>query len=707
MMFPNLKLRAIPTLFYRPVTLLHNYQRSYIRSDLLAGLTVGVILLPQGMGFSLLAGLPPEMGLYSAIIAAIVAALWGSSNYLHTGPTNTASLLSFSVLVTVAMPGTADYLAAAGLLAILIGILRLIMGLLRLGMLVTFVSDSVIVGFTAGAGVLIGIGELRHLLRLDFPASPSLQVTIGNLINNATQTHWLSLAMGIGTILGIVILQKISRRFPGTLVMIGVASLLVWVFDLQQAGLRVLGELPQGLPPVAHLPLLDLELIGQLSTGALALAIIGLVEATAIARVFASQTGQRLDNNQEFVGQGLASIACGIFSGYPPSGSFNRSAVSYYMHAQTPLASVVSGVFVLLAMVFLAPLGIYVPRAALAGVLLLSAYGMVNWSEVRRIWYSARGDALIMLVTIGATLFFPLQFAILTGILMSLGYYILKTSTPRVHSVVPDNNFRHLVHQPEKPVCPQLGIIDILGDLYFGAVGHVEEAIYEHQARYPGQRFLLLRMQNVINCDISGIHTLEGIVRAYREQGGDIYITRVRSSVFQLMHATGFDRMLGTDHFLHEDTAIEYLFYKVLDPAICIYESNVRVFRECQNLPRPLQSLAIPLYTDIPTEQVPSITPHQLWHQLHQQPTPLVIDVREPREYKQGHIPQAHLLPLPRLWVDTPELPTERPVVFVCRGGRRSSRAAFLLQNKGYTNVMVLQGGMLAWEAADLITAVE
>lgn len=707
MILPNLKLRAIPALFYRPVTLLHNYQRSYIRSDLLAGITMGVILLPQGIAFALVAGLPPETGLYTAIVAAIVAALWGSSNYLHTGPTNSASILVFSVLVTVALPGTTDYVAAAGLLAILIGILRLIMGLLRLGMLVTFVSDSVIVGFTAGAGVLISVGELRHLLRLDFPASPSLRVTIGNLVNNAAQTHWFSLAMGIGTILGIVILQKISRRFPGTLVVIGVASLLVWVFDLQQAGLRVLGELPQGLPPVAHLPLFDLELIGHLSTGALALAIIGLVEATAIARVFASQTGQRLDNNQEFVGQGLASIACGIFSGYPPSGSFNRSAVSYQVHAQTPLASVVSGVFVLLAMVFLAPLGIYVPRAALAGVLVLSAYGMVNWSEMQRIWYGTRGDALIMLVTIGATLFLPLQFAILTGILMSLGYYILKTSTPRVYPVVPDNNFRHLLHQPQKPVCPQLGIIDILGDLYFGAVGHVEEAVYEHQARHPGQRFLLLRMQSVLNCDISGIHALEGIVRVYREQGGDIYMTRVRAPVFELMQATGFDQMLGMDHFLHEDTAIEYLFYKVLDPAICIYESNVRVFRECQNLPRPLQSLAIPLYTDIPTEQVPSITPRQLWHQLHQQPPPLVVDVREPREYKQGHIPQAQLLPLPELWADIPELPIDRPVVFVCRGGRRSSRAAFLLQNRGYTNVLVLQGGMLAWETAHLIIAVE
>lgn len=707
MIFPNLKLRTIPALFYRPVTLLHTYQRSYIQSDLFAGITLGVILLPQGIAFALLAGLPPETGLYTAVVAAIVAALWGSSNYLHTGPTNTASFLSFSVLATVAVPGTADYLAAAGVLAVLIGILRLIMGLLRLGILVTFVSDSVIVGFTAGAGVLISISELRHLLRLDFPASPGLWTTIGNLLRNAPQTHWPSLTMGIGTILGIVILQKISRRFPGTLVMIGVASLLVWIFDLQEAGLQVLGKLPQGLPPVAQLPLLDLELIGQLSTGALALAIIGLVEATAIARVFASQTGQRLDSNQEFVGQGLASIACGIFSGYPPSGSFNRSAVNYQMQAQTPLASVVSGVFVLLAMVFLAPLGMYVPRAALAGVLLLSAYGMVHWSEMRRIYYGARGDALIMLVTTGATLLLPLQFAILTGILMSLGYYILKTSTPRVYTVVPDNNFRHLLHQPEKPVCPQLGIIDILGDLYFGAVGHVEEAIYEHQARHPGQRFLLLRMQSVINCDISGIHALEGIVRAYREHGGDIYMTRVRSHVFELMRATGFDQMLGKDHFLHEDTAIEYLFYKVLDPAICIYESNVRVFRECQNLPRPLQSLAIPLHTDIPTERVPSITPRQLWQQLHQEPAPLVVDVREPREYKQGHIPQAQLIPLPRLWTDLPELPTERPVVFVCRGGRRSSRAVSLLQTKGYTNVLVLQGGMLAWEAADLIMAIE
>jgi sulfate permease, SulP family len=200
----------------------------------------------------------------------------------------------------------------------------------------------------------------------------------------------------------------------------------------------VLGALPRTLPPLAPLPLLDLHLIGQLSTGAFAIAALGLVEATSIARSLASKTGQRLDNNQEFVGQGLANIAAGLFSGFPCSGSFNRSALNYTAGAQTPLAGVFSGLFVLVTMLALAPLAAYMPRAALSGVLIVAAYGMIDQKEITRIGRGTRGDAAIMVVTLLATLLLSLQLAVLSGILMSFAYYILKTSAPQVRSVVPD-----------------------------------------------------------------------------------------------------------------------------------------------------------------------------------------------------------------------------------------------------------------------------
>ncbi len=700
-------LKTIPTFFLRPIRIAQNYRGSDLRADLLAGLTVGVVLLPQAVVFAILAGLPPEMGIYTAIVAAIVGALWGSSHHLHTGPTNTSSLLVLSTLLPLAAPGSPAFIAAAGLMALMVGIIRLGMGLARLGMLVQFVSDSVIVGFTAGVGLLIILGEARHLLRADAPASSFIGDTVMALIAQLPQTHWLSLGLGVGAALMIVLLQRIDRRLPGPLLAMVVTSAAVALFQLEATGVQVLGELPRSLPPLAQLPLFDLELIGHLSTGALAVAAIGLVEAASIARAIAIQSGQRLDNNQEFVGQGLANIACGLLSGYPCSSSFNRSALNYRANARTAMAGVFSGMFVLLALFVVAPLAAYVPRAALAGVLIVTAFAMIDGKEVRRIWRGARGDAVIMVVTLLATLLLPLQFAVVSGILMALGYYILQTSTPRVQTVLPDAQFRHLTHQPDKPCCCQLGIIDILGDLYFGAVNHIEASIRQNLALHPQQRFLLLRMQSVQRCDISGIHMLESIVRLYRERGGAIFITRVREPVLDLMRSTNFDTFLGSDHFLHEDIAIEYLFHKMLDPAVCIYECEVRAFRECQNLPKRAYPLTIKAPPHLPDLRIPHISVQQIWQHLRQGNIPLIIDVREPREFKQGHIPHARLVPLATILDGTAPIPRNERIVLVCRSGRRSMRAAQQLTNLGYNNIIIMEGGMIAWQAAGLLEAVE
>jgi SulP family sulfate permease len=702
-------LRTTPYIFLRPVRIFQNYRLSYLQPDLLAGLTVAVVLLPQAIVFALLAGLPPQMGLYSAIVVAIVGALWGSSIHLHSGPTNTASILVLSTLAPIIAPGSPEFLTAAGLMAVMVGMFRLVMGLARLGMLVTFVSDSVVIGFTAGAGVLIGVGEIRSLLRLQFSSPPGLFNTIQNLLLYLPQTHFLSLAIGLGTLAVILLIRRFNRRWPGQLIGLALAAAIVGLFRLDQQGINIIGELPRSLPPLAQLPLFNIQLISEISLGTLAVAAIGLVEATSIARSLASQSGQRLDSNQEFVGQGLANIACGFLSGHACSGSFNRSALSYEARAQTPLANAFSGLFVLLAMFVLAPLAAYIPRPALASMLMLAAYGMIDYKEMRRIWRGARGDALIMIVTLLATLFLSLPFAVLSGILMSLTYYLLKTSTPRVYPVLPDETFKHFTYQPTKSQCPQLCILKISGDLYFGAVSHIEESIRQILAKNSRQRFLLLRMHGINHCDISGIHMLESILRVCRERGGDLFLMKVQDPVYQLMESTGFCTQVGSNHFLTEDHAIDHLFYKILDPAICIYECEVRAFKECQNLPKlGLSPDTIPLYTHIPTTGIPEITPQELWHQLmHSALPPLVIDVREPREFKQGHIPQSQLIPLPKLLAEKPELPADREVVLVCRGGRRSQRAAFALLGKNHAKVRVLQGGILAWEAARLLEAVE
>ena len=702
-------LREIPAFFFRPVHLIRDFDRSNLQPDLISGLTIAVVLLPQAIAYALIADLPPKMGLYTAIVAAIVGALWGSSNQLQTGPTNAISLLVLSTLLATTAAGASNYMVLAGLMAVMVGVLQLAMGLARLGVLVNFVSHSVIVGFSAGAGVLIAVKQLPSLFGVQVESHGlvgTIQDVFTQLINGGPD--WPTTILGVGTIFLIMLLRRFYPKLPGPLLGMIVAAVVVGMMGLDKQGVSVIGKLPRSLPPLAQLPLLDLELIAQLSTGALAIAAIGLVEAMSIARTIAGQTDQRLDSNQEFVGQGLANIAAGMFSGYAGSGSFTRSAVNFKAGGRTPLASALSGLFVLIAMLVFAPWAAFVPRAALSGVLIVIAYGMVDRHEMARIWRGTRGDAVIMLVTFLGTLFLHLEFAVLTGILVSFAVYVMKSSVPRVSPVLPDEQFKHFAYQPDKSPCPQLAIINILGDLYFGAVSHIEKVIGQYRAKNPGQRFLLIRMNSVNQCDFSGIHALESVVRTYGDQGGDVFMVRVRPSIFGLMKSTGFYEYLGADHFLAEDEAITYLFHKILDPAICIYECDVKVFRECQNLPKRLYHGDIPLHTAIPPESINSVSPRELWVQLRNRDiSPVVIDVREPREFRQGHIPQARSIPLPQLISDASDLPLDREIVFACRGGRRSRRATHLLQSKGYQNVRVLEGGMLAWEAAGLLEAID
>jgi SulP family sulfate permease len=472
----------------------------------------------------------------------------------------------------------------------------------------------------------------------------------------------------------------------------------------------VIGQLSQELPRLIDFSQFDFVKVRQLSTGALAVTAIGLVETMAISRAIATRTGQRLDSNQEFVGQGMANMVAGLFSGFPCAGSFSRSAVNFNSGARSPVAAVSSGIFVLILTLALAPLAAYLPRSALAGVLIVVSIGLINRKEIARIWRGTRGDAIIMLVTFLATLFSELAFAILFGILLSFTLYIVRTSTPRVRQVVPDEKFTHFVHDPQRPTCPQLGVIDILGDLYFGAVKHVEEAVFQHMEEHPDQRFLLVRMHNVNHCDFSGIHMLESIVHTFRERGGDVFMVRVDSRVDRVMNTTGFTDVLGSQHFLSSDRAIDFLFHHALDPAFCIYECPFRVFRECQNLPKQLFMTEVPdLDEDAVSEDVREISARALWEEIHLgEEEFVIIDVREPREFLHGHVPSARLVPLPRILSGDHQFDTEdvARLVFVCRSGRRSRRAAHKVMSTG-CQVEILQGGMLAWEAAGLLEAID
>jgi SulP family sulfate permease len=683
----------------QPARMVKAWSPNFLAPDFLAGVTVGLIALPQAIAFALIANLPPEMGLYATVVAAIVGALWGSTHQIQTGPANAISILVFSSLVTVAEPGTSTYILAAGMVAVMAGLVQLTVGLTRLGVVVNFVSRSVIVGFASGAAVLIAVGQIRPLLGLNYPNAGLFQ-TLRYVAFSLPDIHWPTALLGLGAVGLLLLSRKVNRKLPGPLIAMITASVLVFVFNLNARGVDVIGELPRGLPPLVRLPLLDIELINQLASGALAIAAIGLIQTTAIARAIANETGQRVDNNQEFVGQGMANIAVGFFSGYPGAASFARSAVSLKAGAKTAVSAIMAGSFVMVAMLLLAPLAAYLPRAALSGVLLVIAYGLIDQEQIRRISRGAVADGIIMIVTFLGTLFFSLTFAVLSGILLSLAIYVVKTSLPRVFTVVPGKDFKHFIEpQPGNPACPQLGIFTISGDLYFGAVTHVEETLLDHFRNHPEQGYLMLRMYSVNNCDMDGVFMLEALHEACLERGGDLYFVKVTPPVMLLMESAGFVEKLGADHFLSEEKAIDYLFHRVLDPHICIYSCQYRLFFECQNLPKQLPTPA----ASAPIFDIPEVLPDELLRELEREDAPPdIIDVREIPAFRQGHIPQAIRQPLKTALRSPETMPINGKVVFVCHSGARSRQAAVVLKTMGHNNVRTLKGGMRAWKAASL-----
>ena len=701
-------LRDDSAFFTRPVRVLRHLEAAALRADLVAGLTVAVVMLPQAIAYAMIAELPPQMGLYAAIVASIAGALWGSSRHLHTGPTNAASLLTLAALLNVAPPGSPEFLVAAGYLALMVGAIKILAGLARMGVLVNFVSDSVVVGFTAGAGVLISVNQLRHLLRIDVDSSPVFFETLRGVVTGLGGTHLPSLLLGLGAGAVIVAIKRLRPGWPAALIGMAAAAAAVRILGLDARGVEVLGRLPRSLPPVADLPLFDGELLFRLAPGALAIAAISLVEAMSSARNIAARSGQRLDSNQEFIGQGIASVISGLFSGYAVSGSFTRSAVGHASGARTPLAAVFSGLWVLVAMLLLAPLAVYLPRTALAAVLLVTAYGMVDWNEMRRIARVSLGDSVIMFSTLVATLVFPLEFAVLSGMFVSFARFLATTSTPGVHAVLPDADYAHLVPVRNRPVCPQLSIVEVTGPLYFGAVHHVEDTIEQLRLLHPGQVFLLLKLQHVDHIDVSGIHMLENILRRYRARGGDVFIEGARPKVTYLMHTSGFIRTLGRENFKLGGNVIGELFHHALHPGICIYECRHRVFAECQALPKHEEKVDHAFYGAAAHGPVPEIPTSEVKARLDADPDSIVlVDVGEWREFERRHIAEARCVPLPKFSLGDPELEREKTLVLVSRVGRRAELAVRMLTGYGYTNVATMSGGMLAWEAAGYPLAVE
>ena len=564
-----------------------NMTRSSLRADVTAGLVGAAIVLPQGVAFAAIAGMPPEYGVYTSMVPAVIAALFGSSWHLVSGPTTAASVIMFASLSGMAAPGSETYVTLAITLAFMVGALQFIMGIVRLGALVNFISHSVVVGFTAGAACLIAAKQAEEFLGIDIPAGTHLLNSIQFLWVNWRELHPLVTLVAIITLLSGILSQ---RRLGGmsmiaALVVGGIAAALFNIaFGEETSGIQMVGALPQQLPPLS-MPQFSLETFRQLSPLALAMTLFALTEAVSIARSISLKSGQPIAGNQEFIGQGLSNICGSFFSAYVATGSFNRSGANYDAGAQTPLAATLSGVLLVVLVLLVAPLTAFLPKAAVAGLLFLVAWRLINFKQILKILRSDRNEAVILGVVFFGTVFFSIEFAILAGVILSLMIFLRKTSRPRLSPRVPDpeSQNRKFVYGQFLPECPQLKILRLDDSLYFGSVAHVGELFRRYQEHYPQQKHLLLLTKGIAQVDVAGCELIVTEARERRAFGGDFYMYRLRDTASKVFNRGGYRDEIGEANIFDAKAEAISTIFERLDKDICATCEN-RIFLECKNI---------------------------------------------------------------------------------------------------------------------------
>ncbi len=562
--------------------------RDTLRIDAMAGFTGALVALPQGVAFATIAGMPPEYGLYAGMVPAIIAALFGSSWHLVSGPTTAASIVLFSVLSPHAEPGSADYVRLALTLTFMVGAIQIVMGLAKLGTLVNFISHSVVTGFTAGAAILIATNQVKHFTGQAIPRGASFADTWTHAFTRMDEIDVAIVATGLLTLLLGIAVKRWLPKLPYMIVAmlggtIGGALIAAWL----GADLPTVGALPASLPPLS-MPAIDAESIRVVASGVIAVTLLALTEAVSIARALAARSGQHVDGNQEFVGQGLSNLAGAFFSGYVATGSFNRSGVNYAAGAKTPVAAMLAGVFLLVLVLFVAPWAQYLPNAAMAGILFLVAWGLIDFDEIIHTIRSSRQETAIMAATFAATLFLTLEEAIIIGVLASLAVYLSRTSRPQVRVRAPDphHRTRHFTDAENAPQCPQLRFVRIDGSLFFGATSHIREALAQQDQERPGQKHVAVIAQAINFVDLAGAHYLAEEADRRRSEGGGLYFIRVKDTVQEQLAESGALKHIGGANIFDSKTEAIAALHKRLDPAVC-RTCQARIFRECQGVAAP------------------------------------------------------------------------------------------------------------------------
>jgi sulfate permease, SulP family len=529
------------------IRILQEYFRGKLRFDLVAGLTVAMIVVPQAMAYAPIAGVNPIYGLYTAIIPAIVGALFGSSNFLVTGPTNPTALVTASVLLAFA--GGERYVQMVFLLAILSGVIKLALGVLRLGTIIRFVSNSVLTGFLSAVGILIITAQMGSMLGVSASGANAFQ-TLYKLLTAVTDFNFRSLLVGLLTVAIMVRGHRISRFVPWPLIAIIAASVWVQLVGWEAYGIRLVADLgiPENPLPAFFLPSFPVGEVLPLVSAAGAVALFGLVEAMSIAKALSLSSGQRIDPSRELIGQGLASMAGGFFQSIPSSGSPSRSAVNYNAGAKTKLSGAYSGLFVLLVLVLFARWTAYIPMPALAGVVIVSAYGLIDRRHIVLTWQARAASRIVLVTTFAATLLLPLHYAIYLGGLLSILIYLYESGHLELSYLTVNEDGYFVEHRLEdlykNP--PEIAIINIEGDLYFGAVSDLEAAM--DKLLSAGIKVMILRIRRMRRMASTGVSALMWSVIAAKRQGTEILICGVDPQAMAVLDSTGIKALVGEDN---------------------------------------------------------------------------------------------------------------------------------------------------------------
>jgi SulP family sulfate permease len=524
-----------------------NYKRSDLTGDLSAGLIVGVMLIPQGMAYAMLTGVHPVMGLYAVTIPLFVYCLFASSRHLSVGPVAMGALIAFTGVSGLAQPGSDQYVNYIILLTLMVGVFRFLVGVLRLGFLVNFLSAAVISGFTSAAAFVIGLSQMNHLLGIELGSYSYNYQLIYEIVHNVTNVHWLTLAIGLGSIVLLVLLRQWVPRLPGPIIVVTLSILVVHVFGLEAHGVRIVGDIPRGIPAFS-LPSFNLEHMVQLLPIALTIAFVNFMESTSIAKVIAWKEKYKINPNQEERAIGLANMLGSFFSSIPVTGSYSRTAANYQYGGKTVLSSLVTVLLITLTLLFLTPLFYAMPTAVLASVIIVAVYHLINLQEIKRLFTVKKADGWTALIAFLVTLLIDIVTGIVAGVLFSILVFIWRSAYPHIAELgylEEQKIFRNVKRYPGAKTFPGVLIIRIDARLYFANMGFLEEKLAELIAKRESVQWVIIDMSAVNDIDAVALDLLAEWIVNYKARGISVLLAGVKGPVRDIMAQAGWTERFG------------------------------------------------------------------------------------------------------------------------------------------------------------------